>query len=173
MATDILDRDPSLSPKVGMLYNMMVKNRQRLLEVVEGIHDDLLDYTPDTHTVESIGTLLLHIAAVEWGFFFYNLDKRETDNERWKYAFANRDDSLNQLTGKGLKFYLYELLKVRNDVYERFKLISDEDLQNIIEDAYLKGSKYSIEWMFYHIIEHEAQHVGQILLLKRLYKTKH
>ncbi|MHA2005437.1 MAG: DinB family protein, partial [Candidatus Thorarchaeota archaeon] len=65
-----LDRRGDLCPRVAFLFSMMDKTRSRLLRVVEDLPDDVLDYSPDLKRIETIGTLLLHIAAVEWSWIF-------------------------------------------------------------------------------------------------------
>ncbi|MFX1254234.1 MAG: DinB family protein [Promethearchaeota archaeon] len=168
---DTLERAANLSPRVATWYSQMEKVRKRLLEKVEKIADKALDFTPKERNFETIGTLLLHIAAVEWSWIFEDIDGKEMDFEEWKYAFALRPSvNLPQLTGQGKQFYLNRLHKVRDEVYQRLIRLDDQDLDQIIEDS--SGYQVSIEWILFHIIEHEAMHVGQIGMLSRLYNLQ-
>ncbi|MCY3414440.1 MAG: DinB family protein [Candidatus Heimdallarchaeota archaeon] len=167
MEQNKLDRNYELSNGFAKFYAMFEENRSRLIRRLQGVTDEMVDFTPDEHKIETIGTLLYHIAAVENDWIFYDIDKQELDEERWKYAFANRFEDINQLKGKGLKFYLNALEEVRTKIYERFKQFNDSDLEREIESD---GEIYSIEWILYHLVNHEAQHIGQISLMKRLYK---
>ncbi len=76
-----LERTDDLSPRTAFLYSMLEKVRERLLKRVKGLRIKDLDYTPDEKNVESIGTLLLHIAAIEWSWIFEDMDGQEMDYE--------------------------------------------------------------------------------------------
>ncbi|HUU79624.1 MAG TPA: DinB family protein [candidate division Zixibacteria bacterium] len=163
-----LNKDSKLSPKISSYYSQMREVRNRLINIINDLPDFVLDYTPDENIVESIGTLLLHIAAVEWSWIFEDIDKKEFKFEEWKYAFPLRQEvKLPQLKGEKKEFYLNKLEKVRLEVYKRLMAFNDDDLDVFIIS---EGRKYSIEWILFHIIEHESLHIGQILLLKRLSK---
>jgi uncharacterized damage-inducible protein DinB len=165
-----LTKDNKLNPRVAQFYSYMFEVRGYLLKMIKDVDDILIDYTPDERTVETIGTLLMHIAGVEWSWIIADIEGKEIPFEKWKYAYPlSKDVDIPQLVGKGLKFYLDILEEVRNEVYEKLKKFKDDDLDRIVE---IEGKKFSIEWILYHVIEHEAAHIGQISLLKRLYKIK-
>ena len=163
-----LDRRGDLCPRVAFLFSMMDKVRSRLLRVVEDFTDKELDYSPDMERIETIGTLLLHIAAVEWSWIFEDIDGEEMDYEKWKHAFALREENLPQLTKQGLQFYIDRLIEVRSEVFVRLRNLDDSDLHTLVE---VGNAEVSIEWILFHLLEHEAMHIGQISILKRLAKT--
>ena len=86
------------------------------------------------------------------------------DYEEWKHAFALREE-IPQLKGKKLKFYTDKLSQVRGDVHNRLTLLTESELDHLID---IGEAAVSIEWILFHIIEHEIMHIGQISLLKRL-----
>ncbi len=160
-----LPKDPNLSPRLAIWFAQMEEVRERLLKTAKPLDVSLLDFTPNETKIESIGTLLLHIAAVEWSWIFEDIDGMEMNFEQWKYAFAIRPSvNLPQLKGKPTLFYLDRLQKVRSEVYQRFLKMTDEDIDKIVG----RDEKYTIEWILFHIIEHEVLHIGQINLLSRL-----
>ena len=149
---------------------MLQEVRERLLSIIDVLAEETLDFTPDERNFETIGTLLFHIAAIEWSWVFEDIDGLEMDYENFKHAFALRPDvDIPQLKGKNKQFYLNQMKEVREEVFQRLTKFSDEDLDNIVET---KAYKFSIEWILFHILEHETMHIGQILLLKRLYKKQ-
>ena len=165
-----LEKDPSLPPKIALFYAQMQAVRARLLRVLGKLPEPILDFTPQERTIESVGTLLLHIAAVEWSWIFMDIDKQEMDFDKWKYGFALRKDvNLPQIKGKSKEFFITLLEEVRKQVHDRLKQFKDEDLEILIDSD---DEKCSIEWIIHHIIEHETMHIGQILLLKRLYEKE-
>lgn len=146
---------------------MLERTRRSLRRRVEDLSKDVLDFSPEPKKVETIGTLLLHIAAVEWGWIFEDIAGKEMEYEKWKYGFPLREN-INQIKGEDVEFYLSKLEEVRQDVFNFLKTLSDKDLDSIIE---VDSEKVSIEWILFHLIEHEAMHIGQISVLNRLAKT--
>ena len=84
----------------------------------------------------------------------------------WKHAFSLREE-IPQIKGKKVQFYIKRLAEVRKEVLERISDLTDSHLGHLVE---LDHAAVSIEWILYHIIEHEAIHIGQISMLKRLYQ---
>ena len=165
-----LKKSEELSPKVSYWYSLLDETRGRLLRILKKLTDEELDYSPNEEFFETIGTLLLHIAGVEWSWIFEDIDGKEMDYEEFKYGFALRPDvNLPQLKGKSKQYYMDKLEKVRKQVLERLKNLSDEEL---VKQVGSSSEKYSIEWILFHILEHEAMHIGQILFLKRLYSKR-
>ncbi|MHA2380159.1 MAG: DinB family protein [Candidatus Thorarchaeota archaeon] len=160
-----LEREDELSPRVALLYSMMEKARERLLNRIESLSDVDIDYSPHGRSIETIGTLLFHIAAVEWSWIFEDIGGKEMDYEKWKQAFPLRED-IDQLTGQRVEFYFDRLNEVRQEVLEWLKGIDDEELDRLID---LGHAEVSIEWVLFHLIEHEAMHIGQISVLSRMY----
>ncbi|MCK4896644.1 MAG: DinB family protein [Candidatus Heimdallarchaeota archaeon] len=170
MVTKKLKNYEELTPRVSNYYSMLQEVRERLLSIIDVLAEETLDFTPDERNFETIGTLLFHIAAIEWSWVFEDIDGLEMDYENFKHAFALRPDvDIPQLKGKKKQFYLNQMKEVREEVFQRLTKFSDEDLDNIVET---KAYKFSIEWILFHIIEHETMHIGQILLLKRLYEKQ-
>ncbi len=165
-----LEKDRNLSPRISLWFSMMREVRKRLLKKLEPLSDEEIDYTPDERKIETIGTLLLHIAGVEWGWIFQDLDGKEMDFEKWKHGFALLPNvDLPQLKGKGKEFYLNRLSEVREEVDQRLKRLQDDDLDRIVT---FEGEEHSIEWILFHLVEHEAMHVGQISVLSRMFRKK-
>ena len=165
-----LNRDSTLSENVGLWYSQLKEVRKNLIDRVKAFEMELLDFTPDPKKVESIGTLLFHIAGVEWSWIFEDIDHKEMDMEEWKHAFPLRSwTNIDQINGKEIAFYLDLLEKVRTQVYERLKSLANAQLTDL---AGAEEQKVTIEWIFFHLIEHESLHIGQISLLRRLYQKQ-
>ncbi len=166
----LLAKSLNLPPRVALWQSQMEEQRKRLLSLLEEVNDETLDFTPNERRIETIGTLLLHIAAVEWSWIFEDIDGHAMDFERWKFAFPLRSTvDLPQLKGQSKQFYLDRLAEVREEVYKRLRKLNDQDLDKIVGSD---QEKYSIEWILFHLVEHEAMHIGQINLLSRLSKLE-
>ena len=165
-----LTKESKLAPRIAQFFSMMEEARKYLLILIKDIDNTVLDFTPDDRSVETIGTLLLHIAAVEWDWILADIGEKEFSYDKWKDAFALRKGvNRPQIKGKDLSFYIEILEETRKEVLDKMCELSDEDLDRIVKPD---DNKFTIEWILYHVIEHEALHIGQISLLKRLYKIK-
>ncbi|WP_442788862.1 DinB family protein [Halobacillus sp. HZG1] len=73
------------SPQIGLLVSQMDYARKTTRQAVEGLTMDQLDFLPG-HDGNTIGALLLHIAAVEKGFQIEIFDGRapnEQEMQEW------------------------------------------------------------------------------------------
>ena len=160
---------PGFSPRVGSFVMMLEDVRRRLIRYVEGLTAEQLSWYPNDKA-ESIGTVLLHIAAVEFSYIQEDII-RTPMGEEWKIAFPIRF-GIPQVSGEGLDFYIAKLAEVRRTTLDVLKNFTDDDLLRIVQPLEpgdpTSKVEYSIEWILYHLIEHEAHHKGQIAIMKRL-----
>lgn len=136
---------------------------------IAGMTEPQLSWYPNER-VESVGTLLLHIAAVEMSWIQEDIMRKRMPNE-WIIAFPIRFN-IPQVTGRPLEHFLEKLDTVRAGTRQTLATLTDEELDRQVtslDDAdNPDAEKYSIEWILYHLIEHEAHHRGQIAQMKRL-----
>ncbi len=156
-------------PRIGRYLTQMEDVRRQVKKYVEGLTAEQLAWHPSDKT-ESIGTLLLHIAAVECSWIGEDIMRRPMADE-WKIAFPIRF-GIPQISGQPLDYFLKTLDVVREQTKADLRSIEDEDLDRLIMplDPGDPGatSQFSMEWILYHVIEHEAHHKGQIAVMKRL-----
>lgn len=159
------------TPKIGVYLAKMEDVRGLTLKYVEGMSPEQLAWSPND-TCESIATLLLHIAAAERSWIGEDIMERPM-NEWWKIAFPIRFD-IPQISGKKLSYFTDILANTRQETKDALQTLTDDDLSR--EIAPLDPSeqdnaekRFSIEWILYHLIEHEAHHKGQIAVMKRLW----
>ncbi|MEP1488488.1 MAG: hypothetical protein ABJK28_08675 [Algibacter sp.] len=132
-----------------------------------------LDYNFDNLS-NSIGTLLLHITALEFKFQLNHFYKRDiTKNEYEKYANAMpKYMNTRKIHGNNLNFYLNELKQIRRKTLLELKHLNDEWLFKEIISS--KGNNLgNYYYLLKHIINDEISHQGQIkIILKRLKHKK-
>lgn len=153
---------------IGFLVGQMENVRMSLLNEIKDLTQEEIDYTPNIDKVETIGTLLFHIADVENSWMFEAIDGQELDFDKWKYSFPLRQ-TLNprQQTGKPLEYYLALLNETRENVKKRIEGFSEKDAINNYSNRF---GDFTLEWVLYHNQQHESHHIGQINLLKRMYR---
>ncbi len=161
------------SPRIGAYLTMMDDVSERIEKYVSGMVDQQLAWYPN-QDCESIGTLLLHIAGVERSWIGEDIGRKPM-GEEWMPAFALRF-KLPQISGKDLPYFLNILKKTRAESKTILAKLTDADLQREIipldpgDDTNAK-KRFTIEWILYHVLEHEAHHKGQIAVMKRLLKN--
>jgi uncharacterized damage-inducible protein DinB len=161
-------------PQIGRYVAQMTEVRQDLLDLLDGLTSAQLDWHPDEAT-ESIGTLLLHLDAVEWSWIHEDiLGQPDTAYPgSWEEAMPIRVGT-PQVRARPLPAYLDQLQRTRERTLQVLKDFTDADLTRLVGEAVPppgvepRSTLYTIDWIIWHIIEHEATHVGQVELLKRL-----
>ena len=117
-----------------------------------------------------MGTLLLHIAAVEFSWILEDIFKRPMGRE-WEVAFPIRV-GMPQVSGKPLEYFVETLDRVRTEVRSALATLTDTDLNRVVipqdESGAPESHGYTIRWILHHLVEHEAHHRGQIAMMKRL-----
>ena len=172
LVTD-LDVPPGFSPGIGRYVAQLAEIRAELLGHVEGLDPAQLAWHPDDRT-ESIGTQLLHVAAIEWSWTVEDIFGRpDSDYDGWEAAFPLRVGA-PQVTGQPLSFFTDRLERVRQEVLDALRGLSDADLPRLVGEAppaegeEPRSRLYSIDWILFHLVHHEAHHAGQVELLVRL-----
>ncbi|MCH9032437.1 MAG: DinB family protein [candidate division Zixibacteria bacterium] len=162
---------PGLTPRVGAYLAQMEDVSEQTKKYVADLNPAQLAWYPNDK-VESIGTLLLHIAAAERSWIGEDIMRKEMDEEEWKLAFPIRL-GIAQVSGEELDYYLEIMDRTRKETFDCLRALTDDDLAREIApldpgDAANAGKRFTIEWILYHLIEHEAHHKGQIAVMKRL-----
>jgi uncharacterized damage-inducible protein DinB len=157
---------PGFTPQIGRLVSMMNYVRSTTLQAVAGLGADELDYLHDPQS-NSIGTLLLHIAATEVGYQAATFDARDlhaAEREQWDAAINLGERARVEIKGYPLEHYLGRLEQVRAKTLAELGRRDDQWLE---EQAFLRsGHLVNNYFKWFHVIGHETNHRGQILWLR-------
>lgn len=159
------------TPQIGHLISMMEYARYTTLDAVQGLEVDELDFLHSENS-NSIGALLFHIAAVEFGFQIETFDEREPNEQEvrdWGAAYELGDWGRKEIKGNPLEFYLDKLNKVRMRTLKEFQKRSDDWLY--IEQMWEKW-KSNNYFIWFHMMEDEINHRGQIRVQRKLISQK-
>ena len=175
------------SRQIGLFVAQLDDQNRRMLE-------DLKDITPaelewqSAPGMNTIGMLLAHIAIVE--VFWIELgplaigSSEGADTELAKIlGIGSNDDGMplaattqppSILAGRNLSFYEDLLRKARNFTRECVGSFTDQDLDKTGSLKRKDGSTgtYTVRWVLYHVLEHEAAHYGQISLIRHQYRDR-
>src|SRR5699024_4008551 len=157
---------PGFDQQIGRLVSMMNYARFTTLNAVKGLTVEQLDYLQDENS-NTIGSLLLHMAAVEFGFQVEIFDERKPNDKQsreWGAAYELGDKGRKEIKGHPLEYYLEKLDKVRERTLRELKSRSDEWLY--VERPW-DGLPSNNFFIWFHVFEDEVNHRGQIRWLRR------
>jgi uncharacterized damage-inducible protein DinB len=163
-----------VSPNIGFLLGGMEEVRGQLREAVELMSDEEMvrRAVPGAH---SIGALVLHIGEAEWWWMNCVIQGHELTDEdrRQPYWDVLKDASGFAAKNYSASYCLRTIDAIRVETRRFLASFGDDDLENIY--SHTRGERTmeaSLRWILHHLIDHEAQHKGQILMLKRLIGSK-
>jgi uncharacterized damage-inducible protein DinB len=157
------------SPQVGTLVSMLNWMRGAILGPVKGLSAAQLDHLHDAKA-NSIGALLLHLAAIERLYQVHTFEGRnwgdfddETKKE-WNLPANLGKDARQRIKGHDLAYYLDKLKTVRESTLAELKKRDDAWLMQVDSDFGWGPTNNYCKW--FHVCEHESHHNGQIKWLK-------
>jgi hypothetical protein len=117
------------SPHIGMLVSTLAHYRAKTIRWVQGLAIYQLDYLYDA-TANSIGALLLHMAALEAAvqdYTFHGIPLENPDwSERWGLAMYLGDRAREEIRGNPVEFYLDTLERVRAEILNQLRSCKDD-----------------------------------------------
>lgn len=157
------------SPQIGTLISQMAFMRWQVLNSVKGMSQKDLDFLLDDKA-NRIGALLLHLAAVEKFYQLNTFDALSEDKipeawkEQWGMPMELGAPARKGITGHDLDYYLNILNETREKTLAEFRKRDDAWLMTVDKTWDWGPTNNYCKW--FHVTEHEANHNGQIKLLK-------
>ncbi|MBL8149600.1 MAG: DinB family protein [Blastocatellia bacterium] len=142
-------------------------SRTELESLISNLTPAALTWRPITD-MQPIGTLILHIAYTE-AFWL-----TEIDRESQKYLWDDTASScIIAAPTKPLSWYVFQLRHTRTNSIK--SLSQNHSLNEIYLRQKENGEteKYTLRWVLWNLLKHEAHHRGQIELLKKWYEQTH
>jgi len=148
---------------------MMNYARWTTLESVKDLTVEQLDYQVGDNS-NSIGALLLHMAGVEFSYYISTLSGRhftDSDREKWMTAMMLGEEARGKIKHNSLEYYLEALYEVRQNTLIKLKEKTDDWLDETIVEPYLNNRRINNHWRWFHVVEDEISHRGQIRLIRK------
>jgi uncharacterized damage-inducible protein DinB len=157
------------SPQIGTLVSMLNWMRGPVLASVQGLTVAQLDYLHDAKA-NTIGALLLHLAATERLYQLHTFEERKWDDwdeqtkKQWIVPMNLGEPARQSVKGNNLAYYLDRLKEVREHTLIELRKRDDEWLMKVDRDWAWGPTNNYCKW--FHVCEHESNHNGQIKWLK-------
>lgn len=140
------------------------------LELDPRLDEDAIAWQPFPGS-HSIGGVVMHIMAVEVFWFEQFVLDLPTDPEELKLTLAKETDvdegRWPEPPRKPLSWYFEQHDRIRARTLESIKRWPASDSSKA-----LHGSPRTFRWVLGHVIQHEAYHGGQAVLLQELWKRQ-
>ena len=151
---------------IGNMVSMLDNLKSRVERLVTDLNQEQTDYLIDENA-NRIGAIIYHLAATEKYYQIYTFEDRqfnEAEKEKWMIPLSLGDAGREELKGQPIAYYL--------DIYNKVRAKTKELLKTKNDDWFSKkNNQMSNHWAWFHVMEHQANHMGQLAFLtKRLPK---
>lgn len=150
------------TPQIGVMVDMLEDLKDRIAVMTRDLSQTETDYLFD-EKANSIGALIMHLVATEAYYQVETLEGRTWNKEEsdfWSAAAGLGAKQRVELNGKPVKYYLDLWDQVRAKTLAGLKLKDDSWFAANIEEG------INNHWVWFHVLEHSANHMGQIALVK-------
>ena len=154
-------------PLVARYLTMLADCRALTMESIKNLRFDLL-YWRRNEVDSNISDLIYHIAYVEADWLYSDVLEQPLPKGLTQQLNYSDRDSQGRLVHVGveeLEFSLARLEKVRSELNRAYSRMTLAEFRRL-----RRSEKHDVspEWVLHHLLQHEAEHRGQINLMKRL-----
>lgn len=162
--TYVINGDEESSPLIGSMISMLNNLSTRVERTVQELDVRETDHLMD-EKANRIGALIMHLAAAEAYYQVYTFENRgfnDEEKEKWMLALDLGDAAREKFQGKPIEYYLNIYKEVRQKTIEELKKRNDAWLS-----SQRPGSVMNNHYAWFHVMEHQSSHLGQILMMKK------
>lgn len=160
------------APEVAPLIWMMEDTRRRTKEALEGLSDAVLNWTPTDASLgvlNSIGSILYHIVAIELDWLYVEILEIEGLPPELEplvlYEVREEHGRLTPVLHESLTTHVQRMDAARALFLSALQKIDSMDFRRL---RHLEPYDVTPEWVLHHLMQHEAEHRGQIMEVRRL-----
>jgi hypothetical protein len=167
-----LDPGPG-DPEVGRWLSALADSRRDTLAELDGVTPAMVDWYPDL-PLNNIGTLLYHVALIEADWVATEVlgldDPPPALTELLPWPDRQPADAgegrLTPIDGQALTAHVDRLAAVRTWAVARLEPLTNAELHR---ERRLPAYDVAPDWVFHHLLQHEAEHRSHIALLRDLH----
>jgi uncharacterized damage-inducible protein DinB len=157
------------APEIGVWLAALGDCRVRTLKAIAGIGSDELDWACPL-SKNTIGTLLYHIAAIELDWLYSEILQQEfpRDFTSWfPHDVRDSDGNLTFIGGESAERHQSRFQYVRDLLSAALGAMTLAEFRRV---RHLESYDVTPEWVVHHLLQHESQHRGQIVIVRNRFK---
>jgi uncharacterized damage-inducible protein DinB len=166
--TLVMERDADRAPEIASWLWAIDDARRCTIATLEGITQQELDWTPPAGG-NAIGTLLYHIAVIEADWLYVEVLEQPDFPPEVTALFPldvrEADGRLIPCSGLSLAEHLARLEATRALLHAAFRAMSPAEFRRV---RHLRDYDVTPEWVLHHLMQHEAEHRGEIGMIRAL-----
>ena len=150
------------SNDIGNMISMLDNLKSRVERHVRNLDQKGTDYLLDENA-NSPGAIIYHLAATEAYYQVYTFEGRgfnAEEKKKWEMALSLGDNARKEFKNKPIKYYMDIYDKVRAKTKKLLKTKDDKWFKK-------KVGNMSNHWAWFHVMEHQANHMGQLALITK------
>jgi uncharacterized damage-inducible protein DinB len=152
------------APRIGVLVSQLINARHYLLRAARNLSPEDLDAPPGAAR-NTIGAILAHLDAAENMFQRTTFEgRRFNDEEAARYGPYFEFEGGERSRGRTLSAYFADLQETRERTLQGMRLQEDAWLDT---PKTFMGQPANIFYHWFHYIQDEARHTGQIILIRK------
>ena len=150
------------SNDIGNMVTMLDNLKQRIEYLVKDLNQEETDFLLDDKA-NRIGAIIYHLAATEAYYQVFTFEKRsfnEEEKQKWEVALSLGAAAREEFKGKPIQYYL--------DIYDEVRAKTKALLKEKNDKWFKKTRRgMSNHWAWFHVMEHQANHMGQLALITK------
>ncbi|GAA0871794.1 DinB family protein [Gangjinia marincola] len=154
--------------QIGNMVSMLENLKGRVTQSVATISQKETDFLLD-QDANRIGAMIYHLAATEKVYQLITFENRQFNKEEektWGVALSLGENAREQFKDQPISYYLSIWDEVRA---ETLRLLKEKDDKWFSKKAKGAGGMTN-HWAWFHVMEHQANHMGQIRLIQKRVK---
>lgn len=150
------------SPQIGVVVAMLEDLKRRVTRSVANLSVEETDFLLD-EKANRIGAMIYHLAATEKYYQRYTFEGTGylAEDANWEFAQNLGTPARKELQGKPIRYYLDLWDEVRAETLRQLKTKDDKWFNKKAGSS----RQMNNHWAWYHVMEHQANHMGQIRLI--------
>ena len=157
------------APEVGVWLAALSDCRARTLKALVGMRDHEMDWICPVSR-NTIGTLLYHIAAIELDWLHSEILEREFPDDfvpGSRMTFVTHRAILQSYQATALNGTRSAFSMSRGTLVGALSVMSLSEFERV---RHLQPYDVTPRWVVHHLLQHEAEHRGQIAILRHRFK---
>lgn len=162
LGQNVIEPPKGYTNDIGNMISMLDDLKSRITRIVSNLSQEQTDFLMDEDS-NRIGAMILHLAATEVYYQKYTLENRQLNTEesnKWQVAQNLGEVGRQELVGKPISYYLDIWSEVREETKRLLKTKDDTWFKE-------KNRGMNNHWAWFHVMEHQANHMGQIVMISK------